>query len=712
MSIEDEERAGYKNGKPIADGAGGGTQGGPTPKPSPAPAPTPQSKKEPEKPADPPKPSPKPTLTELKPGESLEVGQSVKSANGKYELTRQADGNVVVKGPNGVSWASGTDGNKVMSVTFRPDGSLDISVDAYYYADKMWASQPGQRPAVALRVNDDGSVVAVDSLGNPTARLAPPDSGKHFHLVNLYHPYGAGRGLWNLIDAAQLALQLQVDLLGSGRPSAAPDFSDLLHDKGLLDTANSSTMTKKYDEKVGSFDEVKAELRKRQKAIEAAKFDTEGKVQGTLDAVTHLIDELDQTLRKAPTVRKYDEETKRILISATMTAENEVKLQQSIHGTVEKVEKKIGDVRDFAEGKRNEIEGEKPGKPGGEKGRPGTSRKPGPGSPGGPGNPGAPGGPGNPGNPGPGNPGPPGTDPNDLLPDIDLNGDKADPEFGKVPPGGDKGDPDYGKDAPGGRSGADLKQAIADLGASMARDRENAARQAVVQNPAPPQQNAGNPMAGMQNAFLPMMLSEMMQRRNQPDHEPGRGNDDRKSRSRKEDQPAQANQAAAAPGQPAVQAGANAGQPPAGNQSMVDMKINDKNLGEISQKAPSAVAEAVHREMNNHNGADAEAAYRGTAGESKPGAEWTPVTEGKLNTGDVVQWGHRSALVVRVNGKLYVILNGELVPFDFDVNNPPDIGKGPYGDFMGYRRPPVPGLGDPEAPALTPPPLPPVVAQV
>jgi hypothetical protein len=176
------------------------------------------------------------------------------------------------------------------------------------------------------------------------------------------------------------------------------------------------------------------------------------------------------------------------------------------------------------------------------------------------------------------------------------------------------------------------------------------------------------------------------------------GQDDQKQReeqAREEGRREQEQQAAAqaqAQAQPAVasntptnvvQADASATPPPvgAGGRSMVDMKLPDGT----TQKVSSAVAQAVNKELNNPNGSDARSAYTGTPGQPSAGSPWVSADSAHLQTGDVVQWANRSAIVVVEPSGLEVIVNGHLVPLD--PNNPPDGGTGGYGEFQGFFHP-------------------------
>ena len=91
----------------------------------------------------------------------LTAGQSIESPNGRYRLVMQTDGNLVVYGPSGAQWATGTsvphsyaavqgDGNFV--VYDRTDGSA------------RWASRTsGLYPRLAMQ--DDGNLILYAGSG-------------------------------------------------------------------------------------------------------------------------------------------------------------------------------------------------------------------------------------------------------------------------------------------------------------------------------------------------------------------------------------------------------------------------------------------------------------------------------------------------------------------------------------------------------------------
>jgi WD40 repeat protein len=119
-------------------------------------------------------------------GQGLLPGGSIKSADGRFTLIMQGDGNLVLYGPgNQALWATGTQGhNNVWDVIMQGDGNLVI-YDAHNHP--LWATGTNGKQGVSLTVQNDGNVVLYDS-GNhavwasntvvPVEPAAPAAGGK------------------------------------------------------------------------------------------------------------------------------------------------------------------------------------------------------------------------------------------------------------------------------------------------------------------------------------------------------------------------------------------------------------------------------------------------------------------------------------------------------------------------------------------------------
>jgi len=91
----------------------------------------------------------------LQKGEKLEVGQSLTSRNGAYELTLQDDGNLVLYAGEQAVWSTGTNGKNVVRAEVQADGNFVL----YTPDDPVWASQTKGAKDVRLILQDDRNLV-------------------------------------------------------------------------------------------------------------------------------------------------------------------------------------------------------------------------------------------------------------------------------------------------------------------------------------------------------------------------------------------------------------------------------------------------------------------------------------------------------------------------------------------------------------------------
>src|SRR5262249_25956611 len=98
------------------------------------------------------------TGSTMQPGEVLNPGQSIHSANGQYTLILQPDGNLVLyKAAGGPAlWASNTNGKPVTAAIMQDDGNLVVYQN---YTAVAWTSHTSGNPKSHLVVQDDGNVV-------------------------------------------------------------------------------------------------------------------------------------------------------------------------------------------------------------------------------------------------------------------------------------------------------------------------------------------------------------------------------------------------------------------------------------------------------------------------------------------------------------------------------------------------------------------------
>jgi hypothetical protein len=89
-------------------------------------------------------------------GEQLLRGDWLTSGDGRFTFILQDDGNLVLYGPYGAKWASGTAGRAVARCVMQGDGNLVL----YDYASRpVWASNTPWQPNSRLVVQSDGNVV-------------------------------------------------------------------------------------------------------------------------------------------------------------------------------------------------------------------------------------------------------------------------------------------------------------------------------------------------------------------------------------------------------------------------------------------------------------------------------------------------------------------------------------------------------------------------
>ena len=108
-------------------------------------------------------------MDRLQQGESLTQGQSLGSQDGRYSLTVQADGNVVLSQTGGVvRWSSGTFGNPGASLAMQADGNLVLYSSAHV---ALWSSGTWSHPGASVLLQTDGNLV-VYAAGGQTALWA------------------------------------------------------------------------------------------------------------------------------------------------------------------------------------------------------------------------------------------------------------------------------------------------------------------------------------------------------------------------------------------------------------------------------------------------------------------------------------------------------------------------------------------------------------
>jgi hypothetical protein len=93
----------------------------------------------------------------LYPGEELKKGDNLTSANGRYQLIFQRDGNLVLYGPrNRALWSSNTQGRPVEKCIMQKEGNLVLYLPG---GQPIWDSRTYRFPGSFLWLQNDGNVV-------------------------------------------------------------------------------------------------------------------------------------------------------------------------------------------------------------------------------------------------------------------------------------------------------------------------------------------------------------------------------------------------------------------------------------------------------------------------------------------------------------------------------------------------------------------------
>jgi LysM repeat protein len=95
-------------------------------------------------------------------GASLTAGEYLTSPNGKYKAGLTTNGELVVRGPSGKVWSSGTEGAAIVATELRADGNLVLRTPD----GQAWASNTAGE-GVRLVIQDDRNLVIYGADGTP-----------------------------------------------------------------------------------------------------------------------------------------------------------------------------------------------------------------------------------------------------------------------------------------------------------------------------------------------------------------------------------------------------------------------------------------------------------------------------------------------------------------------------------------------------------------
>jgi len=105
----------------------------------------------------------------LKSGQGLGSGQTIKSCDGRFSLTMQTDGNLVLyQAGAGAIWSTGTYGYSGRNVQafMQTDGNLVVYADPWSNWIPLWNSGTSGQPGSRLALQDDGNLVIYNPSNN------------------------------------------------------------------------------------------------------------------------------------------------------------------------------------------------------------------------------------------------------------------------------------------------------------------------------------------------------------------------------------------------------------------------------------------------------------------------------------------------------------------------------------------------------------------
>ncbi len=104
----------------------------------------------------------------LRPNESLRVGDSLTSSDGRYTMVYQTDGNLVIRGPESddVVWHSHTHGQNPGFVVMQDNG--EFAIYDGFSGSQQFTSNSGGHPGAYVVLQNDGNLVVYDAAGGPT----------------------------------------------------------------------------------------------------------------------------------------------------------------------------------------------------------------------------------------------------------------------------------------------------------------------------------------------------------------------------------------------------------------------------------------------------------------------------------------------------------------------------------------------------------------
>ncbi|GAA5104416.1 hypothetical protein [Nocardia iowensis] len=610
-------------------------------------------------------------------GSTLEPGESLHSQDGKYELRMKPDGDLELTADSRRVWSSETavpTGGKLVGAQVDADGSLKVFAVVNGTKTALFSLPLGYSNGHHVTLTDAGRMTLFDRDDQLLASdLLGADVGPHFMLVVIHPPDGASRGLIAAVNAMREWCQLTLDLCG--HPAEIKSFKKELLRRGLpVDTQSAKTISE-YNAKLQRIEEYKREMRAANDKIGDIAGQATELVSRTRNDINNDINSLKEFLKNvkmwsnaSPVIAAALAADKKDHNSPALSAATESIILQKMFVTAESIENRIKGVTEWVAKVEPEVTP--------------TTTIPSDGGSGGGGNGGGNGSGGDTG--GTSSTGLGGGSGDLFGTGLDglsgtgldgLSGTGLDGLSGTGPGGYQVG---AGDDPNASRVSRLLDRVEQDLANNMSAN---------------PSRSAAGAADGLAQQMMLSQLASSMMNRNSPVNRMDRPTPRQDDPPRDDSAPTSPSPApsmpqdtppAAPPADTIATAAppADSGPPsPPPSNKPVDMKLPDGT----TQKTSSVVAEAVQKEWNNPNGGNAQDAYAGTPGQKSP-ENWLQIGPEEVDTGDVVTWGERSAVVVEKEGSLYLVAHQKLLKLD-DVNNPPDDGHGAYGDFVAYFRP-------------------------
>lgn len=141
-------------------------------------------------------------------GQMLRAGQSLVSRSGRFRVSMQTDGNLVVYNPTRALWASGTYRSDANLLAMQTDGNLVL----YGPSGSRWASNTWKSPANKLVMQDDGNLVMYGPTG-PVWATNTVDRSIVIDRLNAGQPLNAGQSLFSQNGRYRLSMQTDGNLV-------------------------------------------------------------------------------------------------------------------------------------------------------------------------------------------------------------------------------------------------------------------------------------------------------------------------------------------------------------------------------------------------------------------------------------------------------------------------------------------------------------------